>query len=216
MPKLYIAGDSLASIKLEDKRPESGWGEYLSFFISPKIEVVNLAINGRSTKSYIDEGLLSKIDHMIKKGDYLLISFGHNDEKIGDLSRYTNPDTDYQENLLRFARVAWKNEATPIFVTSISRRNFKDSKLVIDTVSSYPRSMKKCAKQHHIFCIDAYTISHQLIRDLGEEKSKLLFLHLDKNMHINYPSGIEDNTHLSPYGAKLIASLITVELNKII
>jgi len=216
MPKLYIAGDSLASIKLEHKRPESGWGEFLHLFVSPNIEVVNLAINGRSTKSYIDEGSLLKIDHMIKKGDYLIISFGHNDEKIHDLTRYTHPKSDYQENLLRFAQVAWKHEATPIFVTSVSRRLFIDGKLSLNTVSFYPESMKSCAKKQGIFCIDLYSITHQMIRDLGEEKSKSLFLHLDENVNINYPKGIQDNTHLSPYGAKLIASLIALELSHIL
>ncbi|MDO9628774.1 MAG: hypothetical protein Q7I99_02635 [Acholeplasmataceae bacterium] len=84
MPKLYIAGDSTASIKQDDKRPETGWGECLHEFVTPNIEIVNYAQNGKSTKSFIEEGLLDQIDKEIKEDDYLLIQFGHNDQKIED------------------------------------------------------------------------------------------------------------------------------------
>jgi len=216
MPKLFIAGDSTAAPKLEQKRPESGWGEYLHLFMSPLIEIKNYAENGRSTKSFISDGLLEKIDHEIKAGDYLVIQFGHNDEKTEDPKRYTDPGSEYQDNLLRMARVAIKHQATPILITSITRRLFIDHQLKNDTIGLYPRMMLACADRENIHVIDAYHMTWDLLFRLGEEKSKDIFLHLAPRTYETYPDGLTDNTHLSPYGAKLIASLIALELNKII
>ncbi|HBG32315.1 MAG TPA: rhamnogalacturonan acetylesterase, partial [Acholeplasmataceae bacterium] len=121
MPKIFIAGDSTAAIKLEEKRPESGWGEFLADFISPYLEVRNFAQNGRSSKSFIEEGILDQIDKEITKDDYLLIQFGHNDEKKDDPKRYTTAYGTYQENLLKLILTARRHEAIPILITSITR-----------------------------------------------------------------------------------------------
>jgi len=216
MPKLYIAGDSTASIKLDIKKPETGWGEFLDEFITPNIEVVNYAQNGKSTKSFITEGLLDRIDHEIQEDDYLLIQFGHNDEKLEDPSRYTDPRTEYKENLMRFILIAKKHQAIPILLTSITRRKFKDEKLEKHTVGEYPTQMKEFAREHQILLMDTYKITHQIISDAGVEYSKKFYLHLKPGESINYPDGITDDTHLSPFGARMIASLIAVELKKII
>jgi lysophospholipase L1-like esterase len=216
MPTLFIAGDSTASIKTEDKRPESGWGEFLHEFITPNIRVENYAQNGRSTKSFINEGLLEKIENKIKEDDYLLIQFGHNDEKIEDPLRYTDPRTEYKDNLMRFVLVAKKHGAIPILLTSITRRKFVDGRLEEHTVGEYPNHMKEFAKENHILIIDAYKITHKIISQSGEDYSKKFYLHLKPNESKNYPDGVIDNTHLSPFGAQMIASLIAVELKKII
>jgi lysophospholipase L1-like esterase len=216
MPKLFIAGDSTASIKLEEKRPESGWGEYLHEFITPNIEVINYAQNGRSTKSYITEGLLDKIDREITRDDYLLIQFGHNDEKIDDPKRYTDPRTEYKDNLMRFVLVAKKHGAIPILLTSITRRKFTDENLDIHTVGDYPNHVKEFAKENNLYLVDAYKITHHIVHQSGLKYSKKFYLHLEPNESKNYPNGLNDNTHLSPFGAKMFASLIAVELKKII
>jgi len=213
--KLFIAGDSTASIKQENKRPESGWGEYLKSFISPNLEIKNYATNARSTKSFIAEGRLFQIETEIETGDFLLVQFGHNDSKDDPL-RYTKPFEDYQDNLERFAVVATNNHATPIFISSITRRWFKDGKLDPLALGDYPKAMKEfCLKNNYPF-IDMFKISQKLINDLGEENSKALFNHLLPNEHQNYPEGKIDDTHFSPYGAKLFASLIAIELRKYI
>jgi len=216
MPTLFIAGDSTASIKSEDKRPESGWGEFLHDFITPNIKVINYAKNGRSTKSFITEGLLEKIDNEIKEDDYLLIQFGHNDGKIEDPLRYTDPRTEYKDNLMRYVLIAKKHGATPILLSSITRRTYKDGKLEDYTIGEYPNHMKEFAKEHHLLFIDAYRITHKIISESGEDYSKKFYLHLGENESPNYPNGLEDNTHLSPFGAKTIASLIAIELKKIV
>lgn len=216
MSKLFIAGDSTASIKLDSKRPESGWGEFLHEFITPNIEVINYAQNGKSTKSYITEGLLEKIDEEIQEDDYLLIQFGHNDEKSEDSFRYTDPRTEYKDNLMRFVLVAKKHGSIPILLTSITRRKFQNGKLEDYTVGDYPNQMKEFAIENRILLIDAYKITHKIVSDFGEDYSKKFFLHLNPNESINYLNGIVDDTHLSPFGARMIASLIAVELKNII
>lgn len=216
MPTLFIAGDSTASIKTLEKRPESGWGEYLHEFITPNIKVVNYAQNGKSTKSFITEGLLDQIESEIKEDDYLLIQFGHNDEKMDDPLRYTDPRTEYKDNLMRFVLVAKKHGAIPILLTSITRRKFNDGKLEDKTIGEYPNHMREFAKENHIAIIDAYHITHKIIKESMEEYSKKFYLHLSPDESENYPEGIIDNTHLSPFGAKMIASIIAVELKKII
>lgn len=215
MPNLFIAGDSTASIKAPDKRPESGWGEYLSTFISPNLNVINLAENGKSTKSFIDAGLLDQIDHLIQENDYLLIQFGHNDEKKDDPLRYTSK-TDYQKNIEHMILVAKKHQAIPILISSITRRKFISGKLDKDALADYPHYMKEVSERLKTHYIDAYKITQSIVSQLGESSSKKVYLHLNEKDHPNYPNGLKDDTHLSPYGAKLFASLIALELNKII
>ena len=217
MPKIFIAGDSTAAIKLEEKRPESGWGEFLADFISPYLEVRNFAQNGRSSKSFIEEGILDQIDKEITKDDYLLIQFGHNDEKKEDSKRYTTAYGTYQENLLKLILTAKRHEAIPILITSITRRRFIDKEYIDpNALGEYPMAMLDVAKKYDVLYIDMFKISQKLLQDLGDGGSRQLFMHFKPNESVNYPNGLEDNTHFNPYGAKLIASIIAQELKKII
>lgn len=215
MPIVYIIGDSLAATKLESKKPETGWGEMMHHFLPDNYQIENHAINGRSTKSFIAEGRLDVIKENIKKGDLLLIQFGHNDQKKEDPLRFTEPFSDYQANLSQMIQVALSKQAKPILITPVSRRSFVyDNVLDGYTLGDYPDSMRMVSKMHHIPLIDIYEVTQALISSLGDEGSKRLFLHLDENTHPNYPNGIKDNTHLSKEGAELIASLIALELKR--
>ncbi len=213
--KIFIAGDSTAANKQANKRPESGWGEYLKDFISPHIEIRNYAENGRSTKSFITEGRLFQIETEIEPGDFLLIQFGHNDSKE-DVLNHTNPNTDYMDNLERFAVTATSNHATPIFISSITRRKFIDGKLDPNAISDYPDAMKRFCELHGYPFIDMYHISQKIITQLGDTSSKKFHNYLKPLEHPNYPDGMTDDTHFSPYGAKMYASLIAIELKKFI
>jgi lysophospholipase L1-like esterase len=94
---LHIAGDSTAAQKYSDAAPETGWGMALPFFLRKDLEVANHAVNGRSSKSFVDEGRLDAVLAAIRPGDLLLIQFAHNDEKDEDPTRYTEPWTTYQD-----------------------------------------------------------------------------------------------------------------------
>ncbi|WP_435810154.1 GDSL-type esterase/lipase family protein [Streptomyces mirabilis] len=84
---LYIAGDSTTAQKYADAAPETGWGMALPFFLREQLEVANHAVNGRSSKSFVDEGRLEVVLEAIRPGDFLLVQFGHNDEKSADPTR---------------------------------------------------------------------------------------------------------------------------------
>lgn len=100
--KILIIGDSTMSVKPEKAYPENGWGMALEKMISPSTELQNHARNGRSTKSFISEGLWEKVFQQISPGDYVIIQFGHNDEKSQDSTRYTIPQITYKEKLSPF------------------------------------------------------------------------------------------------------------------
>ncbi len=100
---VYLAGDSTMAEKAENRRPETGWGEKLQqYFDAKKVKIDNRAQNGRSTKSFIDEGRWKEIVDNLKRGDYVFIEFGHNDEKTDKPAVYAAANTDYQNNLIKF------------------------------------------------------------------------------------------------------------------
>ena len=148
--KVFIAGDSTAACKEENKRPETGWGEKLGLFFDKNVIIRNFAKNGRSSKSFMNEGLLDLIDKEINENDYLFIQFGHNDGKPNP-DRHTTFE-EYQDNLMKYANVALSHKATPIFLTSISRRRFKEDKtLDINTVEIYPEACKDFCKKKQFY-----------------------------------------------------------------
>lgn len=213
--KIFIAGDSTASIKEYNKRPETGWGEKLALYLNDDIEIVNEAQNGRSTKSFIEEERLSKIERNFNLNDYLLIQFGHNDEKIDKPERYTTP-LEYKENLKTFINKAKNKGVIPIVITSVSRRKFLDDFKTIDpyAIGKYPLYAIEVAKEENIIVLDLFSITKKLYEYLGFELSKRLFLKLHPNENLNYPNGIDDNTHFNELGALIIASLVSEELSK--
>lgn len=209
---IFIAGDSTAETKTENERPESGWGEFLGDYLSSDLFVKNHAMGGRSTKSFLEQNRLDPILNEMKQGDYLIIQFGHNDQKMEDPERYTDPKSTYQENLKYFVSKAREKQAHPILISSISRRDFNEGKINRESLGAYPTVMKKVAKDEHVVFIDMHRISATLLEELGEEKSKAYFLHLEKGEHKNYPDGLTDNTHFSEEGARVFAQLIAKEL----
>ncbi len=213
MIHIHVIGDSTAASKINEKRPETGWAEKLGDFFSSDIRVINYAQNGRSTKSFIDEGLFKNVLKALKPNDFLLIQFGHNDEKVQDQSRYTHPFKDYQDNLSYFIHQAKKLGVTPIILSSVTRRSFIGKhRIKRHAVGLYPVAAKLLAQRENIIFLDIFKKSKQLLEYLDIEHSKQLFLHLNPNQYETYPNGVADNTHLNQLGALVIASLIAEEL----
>lgn len=206
--KLFIAGDSTAAQKSGEAKPETGWGEKISSLLSSEIEVRNYAQNGRSTKSFILEGRLSQIANEIGPGDFLLVQFGHNDQKL-DTPIGTRPYGDYQDNLTQFVEVARAKKAYPLLLTSVTRRDYlTDNRLNPKTLGDYPAAMLALGTKLGIPVIDAYRQTQDYYGRLGMEETKKLHLHLEEGQHPNYPAGLSDNTHFNDYGAYRIAQLI--------
>ncbi|RZK37442.1 MAG: rhamnogalacturonan acetylesterase [Pedobacter sp.] len=201
---LYIIGDSTAANKATNKFPETGWGMELQSFFNEEVKVDNRALNGRSTKSFINEKRWENILTTLQEGDFVMIEFGHNDEKIENPKVGTSLE-EFKANLIKYIQETQARRAHPILLTPIVRRNFINGVLT-DTHKGYPDVVRKLADSLHLPLIDMQRKTEKLVKSLGDEPSKKLFLQLDSG-HVNYPKGVKDNTHLNVEGAKAFAGL---------
>lgn len=206
---LYTIGDStMANKKDPDRNPEHGWAQVLQSFFNNDIIVVNKAVNGRSTKSFINEKRWDSIYKKLKKGDYVFIEFGHNDEKIEDSTRYTNPHTTYRYNLIRFVKESREKGAIPVLLTSIARRNFNEKGVLVPTHGDYPLETRLTAQEYKVPFIDLEYYTELLEQSYGPEKSKKLHIHFKAGENPYYDKDKADDTHLSLEGAKAIAQIV--------
>ncbi|MBO0460885.1 rhamnogalacturonan acetylesterase [Enterococcus sp. DIV1298c] len=213
MRTIHIAGDSTASIKDMSARPETGWGEAFGNFFQPAIQINNHAKNGRSSKSFIEEGRLARLKKEFQTGDFLLIQFGHNDQKITE-AKGTEPFGSYLDALSTYAQTALASHVQPIFLTPVTRRLYlKNGQLDPNCLGEYPQAMKQFAQKNNFPILDVFTRSQTTLQQYTQEETKSFYLHLSPGRHGNYPSGLCDNTHFSPEGAALVAQLV-VELLK--
>jgi len=209
---VYLAGDSTMAQKLPEKRPETGWGEFLqAFFDDQKVKVENHAKNGRSTRTFIEEKLWQRIIEKLKPGDYVFIQFGHNDSSKEKVERYASPD-EYRANLVRFISEVRERNAGPVLLTPVMRRRFDKDGKFYDTHGVYPDIVRAVAVESRVPLIDMHRLSERVIKQCGVEGSKALFLHLKPNENANYPNGVTDNTHFTPLGAETLAALVVGEL----
>ena len=204
MAKILYAGDSTVKFNKIDSYPQTGMSQALLLYLREGVEMHSFAQNGRSTKSFIAEGRLEAIEREIGPGDVLLVQFGHNDAKKEDPSRYTRPETDFQENLLKFAKVAREHQAHVVFITPIARRLF-DEKGVFRPGShgAYPAAMKQAAEKAGAPLIDLTSITEEYLAGVGELWSRPLFV---------WP---KDNTHLKYEGAVIMAGFLSRERRKL-
>ena len=203
---VFVAGDSTASTYAEARSPRAGWGQALEVFTGRKVEVDNRAWSGASSKSHTDHGVLEAIAARLEPRDWLLISFGHNDQKLEDPNRGTDPYTTYQQYLRGYIDVALQRQANPVLVTSVERRRFRDGKPV-ETLGEYPEAMRALSDEEGVPLIDLHQASLDLWNRLGEEQTKDYFLWLEAG-HEHYPDGIEDDTHFQAKGAIEVARLV--------
>ena len=233
---IFMIGDStMANKKMDGGNPERGWGMVLPGFFSEDIKIDNHAANGRSSKSFISEGRWEKVISKVKKGDYVFIQFGHNDEKA-DSTRHTDPGTTFDENLRRYVNETRAKGGIPVLFNSIVRRNFvqpkdasitkdirrtpgekelpKEGTVLFDTHGAYLDSPRNVAKELGVTFIDMNKITHDLVQELGVVESKKLFMFIEPNQVPAFPKGREDNTHLNIYGARTIAGLAVDAIGK--
>lgn len=212
--KIWLCGDSTIAIKQTTAYPETGWGMPFVYFWDSTIEVKNLAKNGRSTKTFINEGLWSQVTNEAAEGDFVYIQFGHNDESEEKKDRYTNPE-EFKSNLKKFINETKALKAIPILLTPVSRRKFDEAGMAQETHTIYSNLVKEVALSENALLIDLDTKSRELYQTFGKEKSTLLFLQLQSGEHPNYPDGKIDNTHFSELGARLIAQLVLKETQQL-
>ncbi|HEX8248153.1 MAG TPA: rhamnogalacturonan acetylesterase [Pyrinomonadaceae bacterium] len=204
---VYLAGDSTMAEKKPEKRPETGWGEmFQQYFDAEKVKIENHAQNGRSTRTFISENRWQAIVDKLKKGDYVFIQFGHNDQSKEKVDRYTSPE-DYRKNLIRFITEVRAKKAFPVLLTPVMRRKFGADGKFVDQHGVYPDIVRAVAAEYKTPLIDMHRTSEKVLVRYGVEESKKLFLQLPPGENPNYPNGVNDNTHFNPKGAEEMAQL---------
>lgn len=211
--RVFLAGDSTMSVKEVKAYPETGWGMPFVHFFDSSVTIDNRAKNGRSTKTFISEGLWDKLIKDVREGDFVFIQFGHNDESKEKTERYTTPEQ-YRINLARFVLETRAKKATPILLTPVSRRRFKNG-IANESHEEYSKLVRELASKLNVHFIDLDEKSRALYQKYGEEASKLFFLQLQPGEHPNYPEGKNDNTHFNELGARMIAQIVLQELTKL-
>ena len=207
MPRrIFIAGDSTASEYGPERAPRQGWGQQLQSFLDPAAwQVRNHAQAGRSSRSFIEQGWLDGIDSELRRGDVLLIQFGHNDAKLEDPSRYNEPRDAFPLWLMRYVTLARERGATPLLITPVARRKFDRGQL-LDTHGLYAQAVRDLAAREQLGLIDLNASSSDWLRALGDEPSKLFFMHVPE---ARTPGEAQtDDTHFHERGAVAVACLV--------
>lgn len=235
-PTIYIIGDSTAAQKdTTDGRTERGWGMKLQEFFDDGVRVENHAVNGRSSRSFYSEGRWQTVIDKVKPGDYVIIQFGHNDEKPKP-DRHTDVGTTFDAHLAQYAIETKAKGATPILMSPMVRRNFylqpekqdDDEKLrettyqgekvnsdtLVDTHGAYRFVAEKVAKQYGAVFIDANKISHDIEQHAGVEGSRKFHMWIEPGKYSWAPKGRQDNTHYNIYGARVMANALAEALGE--
>lgn len=229
---IFLIGDSTAANKdISNGRQERGWGMALQDCFESPILIDNHAVNGRSSKSFIDEGRWDRVLEKMRPGDYVVIQFGHNDEKP-EADRHTEPGSTFDANLARFVRETREHGGIPVLMNSVVRRNFAkvvprdhddealrnttyanrahvvESDTLVDTHGPYRIVPREVAQRMNVHFIDANRITHDLEQGLGVEGSKKLHMWFRPGEEPSVPEGRQDNTHYNIYGARVVANLL--------
>lgn len=210
--KIVWAGDSTVARNGFATYPQTGMGQGLLLYLREDIELLNLAVNGRSTKSFIDEQRMVKAYFSLAEGDFFFIQFGHNDQKAEDPARYAAAYGAFSQNLEKFVNVARNRKAVPVLLTPLCRRRFGADGRIINTHGDYPEAMRRKASELGVWLIDLHKLSAAYLETLGSEASRSLFMNFPAGQYENYPEGLEDNTHLTAEGARQFAALAAAAL----
>ena len=210
---LHMIGDStMANKPIIPANPERGWGQMLPLYFKESVRVENYAQNGRSSKSFIAEGRWDKVLAALNPGDFVIIQFGHNDEKTNDVSRGTAPFGEYMTNLVRFIRETREHKAAPILATPTARRKFDGSGMLTNSHGRYPDAVRKVADSEKVPLLELCTATEQLLQQLGPESSKRLFDWIPAGEFAPDSKKLEDDTHFNAYGASRVCDLAVVEI----
>lgn len=204
--------DSTTGLKTAYPYLERGWGQLLPEFLNEKALVKNYARNGRSTRTFVEEGLWSDLIKNTQKGDFVIIQFGHNDGVITKKS-YTNP-AQFRLNFVAFVNEVRAKGATPILCTPVARRKFDANGVLEKTHGEFPDIIRAVAKQEKVALIDMEVLTSKMLQDAGVEQSNKFFHKFAPGESPFFPEGHDDNTHFNEDGARRVAELFVKEIRK--
>jgi len=192
-PTVFVIGDS--TVTDQPREPTTSWGQMLPRFFKPDVAIANHAESGETMKSFLTELRFDKVMSLIKKGDYLIMQFGHNDSKASWPQTYVEANTTYKSYLKTFIAEARRRGVTPVIVNPMQRHQFDGAK-VRNSHGDYPEAVRQVAKEEGVAFIDLTAMSVAFYESLGPEKSWAAM------------SGGRDATHHSAYGAYELAKCI--------
>jgi len=209
---VFLCGNS--TVVDQEDEPWASWGQMITRWFSPRVAVANFAESGLSCTSFLAQLRLDKILSLLKPGDYVIVEFGHNDEKEkhpGDGPWYS-----YSRNLKIFVDRVREAGGEIIFCTPTARRFFNDDHRTIrNTHGDYPDAMKAVARREQVPVIDLTAMSTAFYEALGEEGSKQSLVHYPANTFPNQEKPLADNTHFNPFGAWEVAKMVVMGLRQI-
>jgi lysophospholipase L1-like esterase len=195
VPTLYLAGDSTVSD--QPAAPDASWGQLITAAFDDTVAVANHAESGRSLKSFVTELRFAKLLSGLRKGDWVMIQFGHNDQKAQWPQTYVDAATTYRSWLRTYIAEIRFRGATPFLVTSPERRNFDTDGHIRPTLAEYAAAMRAVATEEKVAMLDLNALSIRVYESLGPAVSPRAFA-----------DGGEDRTHHNEYGADLLARCV--------
>ena len=208
---VFLCGNS--TVVDQEEEPWASWGQMITRWFGPQVVIANFAESGLSCTTFLAQLRLDKIMSQLKKGDYVIVEFGHNDEKekkAGDGAWYS-----YSRNLKIFADRVRAAGGNIIFCTPTARRSFDADGHIINTHGDYPEAMKTVAQREQVPVIDLTRMSTTFYEALGVEGSKRALVHYPANTFANQEKPLADNTHFNPYGAWEVAKMVVMGLKQI-
>jgi lysophospholipase L1-like esterase len=209
VPTIYLCGNS--TVVDQNYEPWASWGQMITRWFGPEVAISNHAESGLTARTFIASNRLDKILTTLKKGDYVFVEFGHNDEKEkkpGDGAWYH-----YQYQLKIFVDQVRAKGAEIVFCTPTQRRAFdNDKKTLMNTHGDFPAAMKMVAEKENVPLIDLNSLTKTFFETLGYEDSKRALVHYPKEM---YGRELADNTHFNPYGAYEVAKCVVMGMKQL-
>jgi pectinesterase len=209
---IFVVGDSTSSVYQHSERPRAGWGQALPLLLGPQAGVFDYAWSGPSSKSFADAGLLAEVLDLLQPGDYLLISFGHNDEKVEDPARGTDPQTTFKEYLQKYLDGAAAKGAQAVLVTPVERRRFSPLGLAQDSHGAYPQAVRDLAAATGTPLVGPHRLVEGPLAGARRRGNQNLLPAYGTRSISAVPERVADNTHFQAEGALAVAKLAASEL----
>lgn len=201
---VYLAGNS--TVVDQDDEPWASWGQMIPRFFKQGLVISNQAESGLSLGSFLGSNRLEKVLSTMKKGDYLFIEFGHNDQK--EKGPNDGAYKSYTERLIRYIKEVKEKGGIPVVVTPANRRSFDENGKITNSLGDYPDAARKVAQEQNVALIDLNAMTKIFYETLGPDLSKKAFVIYPANTWPGQTQAFNDNTHFNSYGAYELSKLI--------
>ncbi|MDR3367407.1 MAG: rhamnogalacturonan acetylesterase [Prevotellaceae bacterium] len=201
---VFLCGNS--TVVDQDNEPWCGWGQMIPRFFRQGISFANYAESGEAANTFIAAGRLEKLLTQAKAGDYILVEFGHNDQKQKGEGK--GAWLSYTQNLRTFIAEARRRGMKPVLLTPVSRRTFDESGKIVNSHGDYPDAVRKLAADENVPLIDLHKMTAILYEAWGREASKKAFVHYPAGTFPGQAAALEDDTHFNAYGGYEVAKCV--------